>query len=116
MDFVTHLPRTLRGHDAVWVIVDRLTKSAHFLAMQITFTLETFCRLYIREIFRLHGVLVSIISNREPRFTAHFLGEFPVIHRDTIGYEHRFSSPNGQSIEEDHPNIRGHATSMCHRS
>ena len=47
MDFVTHLPRTPQGHDAVWVIVDRLTKSSHFLAMRMTFTLERFCRLYI---------------------------------------------------------------------
>ena len=44
MDFVTHLPRTSRKHDAIWVIVDRLTKSAHFLAVWMTFTLEEFCR------------------------------------------------------------------------
>ena len=50
MDFVTHLPRTPQGHDAVWVIVDRLTKLAHFLAVRMTFTLERFCRLYFREI------------------------------------------------------------------
>ena len=61
MDFVTHLPRTPRGHDAVWVIVDRLTKSAHFLVVQMTFTLERLCRLYIREIVRLDGVLVTIV-------------------------------------------------------
>ena len=72
MDFVTHLPRTSRRHDAVWVIVDHLTKSAHFLAIRITFTLEEFCRLYVREIVRLHGVPVSIISDRDPRFMAHF--------------------------------------------
>ena len=47
MDFVTHLPRTLRGHDAVWMIVDRFTKSAHFLAMRMTFTLEKFYKLYV---------------------------------------------------------------------
>ena len=64
MDFVTHLPQTSRKHDAIWVIVDRLTKSAHFLAMRMTFTLEEFCRLYIREIVRLHGVPVSIVSDR----------------------------------------------------
>ena len=51
MDFVTHLPLTSRGHDMVWVIVDRLTKSAHFLAMRMTFTLEEFCKLYTWEIF-----------------------------------------------------------------
>ena len=72
MDFVTDLPRTSRKHDAIWVIVDRLTKSAHFLAMQMTFTLEEFCRLYIREIVRLHGVPVSLVSDRDPRFTAQF--------------------------------------------
>ena len=72
MDFVTHLPWTLQGHDAVWVIVDRLPKSAHFLAVRMTFTLERFCRLYIREVVRLHGVPVSIVSDRDPRFTAHF--------------------------------------------
>ena len=64
MDFVTHLPWTSRKHDAIWVIVDRLTKSAHFLAVRMTFTLEEFCRLYIREIVRLHRVPVSIVSDR----------------------------------------------------
>ena len=72
MDFVTYLPRTPRGHDAVWVIVDRLKKSAHFLAVRMTFTLERLCRLYIREIVQLHGVPVSIMSDKDPRFTAHF--------------------------------------------
>ena len=50
MDFVTHLPWTSRGHDAVWVIVDRLTKLTHFLVVRMTFTLEEFGKLYIREI------------------------------------------------------------------
>ena len=76
MDFVTHLPRTSRKHDAIWVIVDRLTKSAHFLAVRMTFTLEELCRFYIREIVRLHGVPVSIVSDRDPRFTAQFWKSF----------------------------------------
>ena len=76
MDFVTHLPRTSQKHDAVWLIVDRLTKSAHFLAVRMTFTLEEFYRLYIREIVRLHGMSVSIISYQDPRFTAHFWKSF----------------------------------------
>ena len=66
MDFVTHLPQTLRRHDAVWVIVDQLTKLAHYLYLQMTFTLEEFYRLYIREIVRLHGVPVSIVSDKDP--------------------------------------------------
>ena len=76
MDFLTHLPQMPRRHDAVWVIVDQLTKSAHFLAVRMTFTLKEFCRLYIREIVRLHGVPVSIMSNRDPKFTMHFWKNF----------------------------------------
>ena len=76
MDFVTHLPRIPQRHDAVWVIVDRLTKSAHFLAVRMTSTLEEFCRLYIREIVRLHGVPVSIVSDWDSRFKAHFWKSF----------------------------------------
>ena len=58
------------------MIVDRLTKSAHFLAVRMTFALERFYLLYIREIVRLHGVPVSIVSDRDPRFTAHFWKSF----------------------------------------
>ena len=76
MEFVTHLPRTSRKHDAVWVIVDRLTKSAHFLVVRMTFTLEEFCRLYIREIVRLHGEPVTIVSDRDPKFMTHFWESF----------------------------------------
>ena len=76
MDFVTHLARTSQRHDAVWVIVDPLTKLTHFLAVRMTFTLERFCRLYIREIVRLHGVLVSIVLDRDPRFMTHFWKSF----------------------------------------
>ena len=76
MDFVTHFPRTPRRHDEVWVIVDRLTKSADFLVARMTFTVEEFYRLYIREIVQLHGVPVSIVSDRDPRFTTHFWKSF----------------------------------------
>ena len=76
MDFMTQLPQTSRGHDAMWVILDRLTKSTHFLVIQMTFTLEKFYRLYLLEIIRLHGVSIFIVSDRDPRFTAHFWESF----------------------------------------
>ena len=76
MDFVTHLPQTPQRHDWVWVIVDRLTKSTHFLSVWMTFTLEEFCRLYVCEIVQLHGVPVSIESDWDPRFTALFWKSF----------------------------------------
>ena len=72
MDFVVGLPQTLRGLNAIWVIVDRLTKSTHFLPIKTTYTLDQLAQLYIDEIVRLHGVPVSIVSDRDPRFTSMF--------------------------------------------
>ena len=72
MDFVTGLPRTRRQHDAVWVIVDRLTKSAHFIPIRITYSLEELVQKYMEEVVRLHGVPVSIVSDRDPRFASRF--------------------------------------------
>ena len=72
MDFVTHLPRTVRRHDAIWVIVERLTKSAHFLAVNLRMSMTKLTQLYISEIVRLHGVSSSIVSDKDPRFTFHF--------------------------------------------
>ena len=72
MDFVSGLPRTQKGHDAIWVIVDRLTKSAHFLTVNMKYTLEKLAQLYMDEIIRLHGIPVSIVSDRDPRFVSRF--------------------------------------------
>ena len=72
MDFVSGLPRTRSNHDAIWVIVDRLTKSAHFLAIRMTYSLDRLAQLYIREIIRLHGAPLSIVSDRDPRFVSKF--------------------------------------------
>ena len=72
MDFIVGLPRTQAGYDAIWVIVDRLTKSAHFLAIRNNFSLDKMVKLYINEIVKLHGVLVSIVLARDSRFTSRF--------------------------------------------
>ncbi|XLU29618.1 hypothetical protein S245_065684, partial [Arachis hypogaea] len=76
MDFVLGLPRTRTGCDAIWVVIDRLTKSAHFLPIRISCTMEELARLYIKEIVRLHGVPSTIVSDRDPRFTSRFWGAF----------------------------------------
>ncbi|GJY35119.1 putative reverse transcriptase domain-containing protein [Tanacetum coccineum] len=72
MDFVTKLPKTSNGHDTIWVIVDRLTKSAHFIRTRETDSMETLTRLYIKEIVSRHGVPISIISDRDSHFTSRF--------------------------------------------
>ncbi|GKB71352.1 reverse transcriptase domain-containing protein, partial [Tanacetum coccineum] len=72
MDFVTKLPKTSNGHDTIWVIVDYLTKSAHFIPTQETDSMETLTRVYIKEIVSRHGVAISIISDRDSHFTSRF--------------------------------------------
>ncbi|GKF16610.1 putative reverse transcriptase domain-containing protein [Tanacetum coccineum] len=72
MDFITKLPKTSNGYDTIWVIVDRLTKSAHFFPMKETDSMEILTRLYLKEVVSRHGVPVSINSDRDGRFTLHF--------------------------------------------
>ncbi|GJR89348.1 putative reverse transcriptase domain-containing protein [Tanacetum coccineum] len=72
MDFVTGLPRTSSGYDSIWVIVDRLTKSAHFLPMKKTDSMEKLTRQYLKEVVCRHGVPLSIISDRDSRFASGF--------------------------------------------
>ena len=76
MDFVVGLPRTKANHDAIWIIIDRLTKSAHFLPINEKFSLERLVQLYLKEIVVRHGVPVSIVSDRDPRFTSRFWRRF----------------------------------------
>ncbi|KAM0070403.1 putative nucleotidyltransferase, Ribonuclease H [Helianthus debilis subsp. tardiflorus] len=70
MDFVTGLPRSQRGNDTIWVIVDRLTKSAHFLAIKETDKISTLADIYLKEVVSRHGMPISIISDRDARFTS----------------------------------------------
>ncbi|GKA40503.1 putative reverse transcriptase domain-containing protein [Tanacetum coccineum] len=72
MDFVTKLPKTTNGQDTIWVIVDRLTKSVHFLPMKKTDSMEKLTRQYLKEVVSRHGVTVSIISDRDSKFASHF--------------------------------------------
>ncbi|GJV42835.1 putative reverse transcriptase domain-containing protein [Tanacetum coccineum] len=72
MDFVTNLPRTSSGHDTIWVIVNRLTKSAHFLPMHKDYKMGRLDRLYLNGIVAIHGLPISIISNRDSCFTSRF--------------------------------------------
>ena len=72
MDFVSCFPLTQRKHDAVWVIVDRLTKSAHFLPIRLDYSMDRLAELYMSEIVKLLGIPVSIVSDRDPQFTLRF--------------------------------------------
>ncbi|KAL0401908.1 UNVERIFIED_CONTAM: Transposon Ty3-G Gag-Pol polyprotein [Sesamum latifolium] len=103
MDFVTGLPRTRQGHDSIWVIIDRLIKSAHFIHVRTTYTLDKLVTIYIEDIVRLHGIPVSIVSDRDPRFTSRFWNSF----QQVMGTKVKLSTAyhpqtNGQT--ENNPN------------
>ncbi|GJS68097.1 putative reverse transcriptase domain-containing protein [Tanacetum coccineum] len=72
MDFVTKLPKSSQGYDTIWVIVDRLTKSAIFMPMRETDPLDKLARMYLKEVVTKHGIPVSIICDRDPRFSSNF--------------------------------------------
>jgi len=76
IDFVVGLPRTSRHHDSMWVIVDRLTKSSHFVAVKVTFTVEQLADLYLKEVVQLHGIPLSIVSDQDTKFMSRFWHDF----------------------------------------
>ena len=88
MDFVMGLPKTPKGNDAMWVIVDRLTKTAHFLPIRWGCTLDHLAKRYVNEIVRLHGIPISIVSDRDPRFTSRFWKSF----QEALGTRLNFST------------------------
>lgn len=94
MDFVFGLPRSPRNHNAIWVVVDRLTKSSQFILIQMNYSLDKLAKLYINPIVRLLGVLVSIVSNRDLRFTSRF-------------WDSLQKSPNIWTVYEDYLDFRG---------
>ena len=88
MDFVVGLPLTGRKHDSVWVVVDRLIESTHFLLMRIDYSLDKLTELYIKELVRLQGIPMSIISDRDLRFTSRFWGKL----QEAVGTRLNFST------------------------
>ena len=99
MDFVVGSPRTEKSYNSIWVVVDRLSKSARFIPIKLTYSAEDYARIFIDEIVCRHGILSSIISDQCAQVTSRFWRSF----QKKIGYygefEHRFSSPNGWSSE-----------------
>jgi hypothetical protein len=70
MDFIVGLPRTSRGYNSIWVIVDCLTKSAHFIPISTVYRVQQYAELYLSHIVRYHGILRTIISDRMSMFVA----------------------------------------------
>src|ERR1051325_6799402 len=88
MDFVSGLPMTAKNCDSIWVIVDRLTESAHFIPIRMDYLMERLAELYVEKIVSLHGIPSSIVSDRDPRFTSKF-GLSSAYHPQTDGKTER---------------------------
>nr|GEV42548.1 reverse transcriptase domain-containing protein [Tanacetum cinerariifolium] len=115
MDFVMKLPKTSNRPDTIWVIIDRLTKSTHFISTRETDSMETLTRLYIKEIVSRHGVPISIISDGDSHFTSRFLKSL----QNALGNQLDMSTAyhpetNGQSERTIHK-TRRYASSLCYR-
>ena len=72
MDFIMGLPYTSKGYDSIWVIMDRLTKSAHFLLVDTRYIAKKYAQIYFDRVVTLHGVPLTIISDRGSVFVSHF--------------------------------------------
>ena len=72
MDFITRLPMTWRQHDSIMVVVDKLTKVAHFIPVKSTHKTDDIAKIFIKEIFKLHGLLKEIVSDRDVKFSSNF--------------------------------------------
>ncbi|GAU45188.1 hypothetical protein TSUD_178810 [Trifolium subterraneum] len=88
MDFVGGLPKTTKGNEVIWVVVDRLTKSAHFVAIKIGTLVPKLAEIYVEQIIRLHGIPSSIVSDRDPKFTSRFWESL----QEALGTKLRLSS------------------------
>ena len=82
MDFIVGLPRTTKGYNSIWVIVDRVTKSAHFIPMKVSYTARKYAEIYFDWIVTLHRVPLTIISNRGISFCLSLLGATPGVSWD----------------------------------
>jgi hypothetical protein len=95
MDFIVGLPRTQKDYYSMWVIVDRLTKVAHFIPVKTKYTGQKLATLYMEKIVCLHGVLKKIVSDRGSQFTSHFWKAVP----ESLGTKLNFSTSYHPQID-----------------
>ena len=88
MDFISGFPKTSKGYTVIWVIIDRMTKPPYFIPGKATYTVDKWAKLYLEQIVRLHGILVSIVLDTDARFTSHFWKSL----QKAMGTQLRFST------------------------
>jgi hypothetical protein len=111
MDFIVGLPHTQAGYDSIWVIVDRLTKVAHFIPVNMTYSRAKLAGLYLSRIVCLHRVPRKIVSDRGSQFTSKFWEKL----HESMDTKLNFSStyhPQTDSNRTDQPDLRRHTESL----
>nr|GFA65094.1 hypothetical protein [Tanacetum cinerariifolium] len=112
MDFVTKLPKSSQGYDTIWVIVDRLTKSAIFTPIRETDPMDKHARIYLKEVVTRHGIPVSIISDRDPRFASNFWRSL----QNALGTRLDMSTAyHPETDSQDYSNSQGYVACLCNR-
>jgi transposase InsO family protein len=112
MDFIVRLPRTHAGDDSIWVVVDRLTKVAHFIPVETTYNSAVLAELYISRIVCLHGVPKKIVSDRGTQFTSHFSQQL----HEALGTQLKFSPayhPQTYGQTKNEPDSWRYVESLC---
>jgi hypothetical protein len=118
MDFIVGLPRTRDGYDSNWVIVDRLTKVAHFILVKTTYTGAKLAELYMSRIVCLHDVPMKIVSDRGTQFTSRFWGK---LHESLDTKEEPSTHPSAEPADaadeerESDPADQQGTTELCTR-
>ena len=113
MDFITGLPRTAAGYDSIWVIIDRLTKSAHFIPVKTTYTGQILADLYMARIVCLHGVPKKIVSDRGTQFTSRFWKKVHEVLGTQLNFSTAYHPQTDGQTERVNQIFGGYVTSMC---
>ncbi|GKA97173.1 reverse transcriptase domain-containing protein [Tanacetum coccineum] len=112
MDFITKLPRTSSEYDSIWVIIDRLTKSAHFIPIRETYSMDKLTKLYIKEIVSRHGVPISIISDRDSKFTSNFWQSLQKAFRTQLDMSTAYHPQTDGQSKKNNTNLGRYAKSL----
>jgi hypothetical protein len=116
MDFITNFPKTIKKHDAIMVLVDKLSKTSHFIPIKSTFKAIDVANIFMKEIFRLHGFPKTIILDRDAKFTLSFWKSLFVGLQNTIGVQHGLPSSNRWLDRKSEHSTRGHVKDACYAS
>ena len=115
MDYVIGFSCTTKGNNSIWIIVDCLTKSSHFIPIRNTQTMDQMAAIYLREIVRLHGTPVLITSDRDSRFVSRFWQSLQRAMETKLNLSTTFHPQDWWTVGKDDTNVRGFATRMCNR-